>query len=140
MSGLSQTKSTYLTEINAQVSGLSLNVKSRDGYRPEDADLFLDGENIIISVGGLGYGGQGFITDMETNVKERITVSSELEPLQIVMKLGTTESNGLILPKLDVVSTKINIVPGTLMIDAKGDLPLYKTQPFEDGIKNWMTS
>lgn len=26
------------------------------------------------------------------------------------------------------------------MIDAKGDLPLYKTKKFEEGIKSWLTS
>lgn len=86
------------------------------------------------------YNGRGHITDPETNVKERIIITSELEPVQIVMKLGTKEDAGNIYPAIETVSTKVKIIPGTVKIDAKGDLPLYKTQKFEEGIKSWLTS
>jgi hypothetical protein len=43
------------------------------------------------------------------------------------MKVGTMEEEGFIYPKIDTLSTKLNIVPGSMVIDAKGDLPLYKT-------------
>lgn len=79
----------------------------------------------------MGYGGKGSITDMETNVKESITIDSKLEPIQIVLKMGTKEIKDKVYPKVDVVSTKLKIIPGTIVIDAKGDLPLYKTQKFD---------
>ena len=54
--------------------------------------------------------------------------------------MGTKYKNEKIYPKVDVVSTKLKIIPGTSVIDAKGDLPLYKTQKFDQGIKSWLTS
>jgi hypothetical protein len=74
-------KSKYLTDINAQINQLTMNIKADGNYKPEDSDIFFDGENIIISVQNLGYGGRGTITDMETNVKESITFDSLLEPI-----------------------------------------------------------
>jgi hypothetical protein len=70
----------YLTEINAELSGLTLNIKA-DSFSPESSDIVFDDENIILSVQGLTYEGNGFITDSETNVKEKIVFKSDLEPL-----------------------------------------------------------
>lgn len=117
-----------------------MNIKPEGSYNPEDSDVIFDDEHVIISLSNLSYGGKGTITDMETNVKESISITSLLEPVQIVFKLGTKVIEGKIYPKIDVVSTKLKIIPGTISIDAKGDLPLYKTQKFEDGIKSWLSS
>jgi len=130
----------YLTEINAQINTLTMNIKPNGQYNPSDSDIFFEDDNVIISIQNLGYGGKGAITDMETNVKESITIDSQLEPVQIILKMSTKEKDGKIYPKVDVVSTKLKIIPGTIVIDAKGDLPLYKTQKFDQGIKNWLTS
>lgn len=124
-------KSKYLTDINAQLDRVNLKIKAEEGYDPENSDLFFDDENMIISLTNLMYEGTAFITDMETNVKESITITSQLDPIQIVLKLSTVEENGKIYPKIDTISTKLNITPGSIQIDAQGDLPLYKTAKFE---------
>jgi hypothetical protein len=64
------------------------------------------------------YEGTAFITDMETNVKENIKITSMLDPIQIVLKLSASEENGKIYPKIDTISTKLNITPGSIQIDA----------------------
>ena len=117
-----------------------MNIQADGNYNPDDTDVFFDDDNVIISISNLKYGGKGMITDMETNVKESIQLDSMLEPVQIVFKLGTKEEKGKIYPKVDVVSTKLKVIPGTIVIDAKGDLPIYKAQKFEEGIKSWLTS
>lgn len=120
-------RSKYLTDINAQINTLTMNIVPEGSYDPENSDIFFDDDNVIISLTNLRYGGRGTITDMETNVKEQIEITSLLEPVQVVFKLGTKVEEGKIYPKVDVVSTKLKIIPGTIQIDAKGDLPLYKT-------------
>lgn len=65
-----------MTDINAQINSLTMNIKADGHYNPSDSDIFFDGDNVVISIQNLGYGGKGSITDMETNVKESITIDS----------------------------------------------------------------
>ena len=46
----------YLTDINAEISGLQLNIRA-DGFVEENSDITFDDEHIVLSIKDLTYGG-----------------------------------------------------------------------------------
>lgn len=77
---------------------------------------------------------------METNVKESITINSMLEPILIHFKMNITEKDGKKYPKIEVISNTFKIMNGTIVINAKGDMPQFKMKKFDKGIKDWLSS
>ena len=46
---------------------------------------------------------------------------------------------GNLYPKIEISDVAFTLHPDTFVVNAKGDLPLYKSHQFETGIKKWMT-
>ena len=89
---------------------------------------------------GLEYVGTGKITDPQTGVQEDINLKASLDLCQMVMSLEqelTEEGN--LYPKIEIAEVAFTLHPDTFMVNAEGDLPLYKSHQFETGIKKWMT-
>jgi hypothetical protein len=58
----------------------------------------------------------------------------------MVMSLEQTLTDeGNLYPKIEVAEVAFTLHPETFMVDVKGDMPLYKSHNFENGIKKWMT-
>jgi hypothetical protein len=45
---------------------------------------------------------------------------------------------GNVYPKIDVTEVAFTLHPDYFIVHAEGDLPLYKSHQFEEGIKKWM--
>lgn len=46
---------------------------------------------------------------------------------------------GNLYPKIEISEVAFTLQPDTFVVNAQGDLPLYKNHKFEEGIKKWMT-
>jgi len=44
----------------------------------------------------------------------------------------------MLYPKIEISDVAFTLHPEQFKVEASGELPLYKTQKFEIGIKNWM--
>jgi len=142
-------KDVFLTEINANIDNLSLQIKpvseggaekSKGMWDSVDTDLFFDQGQIVMELNGLEYIGSGKITDPETGVQEKIDLQAKLDLCQLVMSLEqelTDEGN--LYPKIEISEVAFTLHPDTFVVNAAGDLPLYKNHKFEEGIKKWMT-
>lgn len=47
--------------------------------------------------------------------------------------------DGNLYPKIEISEVAFTLKPDTFIVNAQGDLPLYKNHLFEEGIKKWMT-
>jgi hypothetical protein len=47
--------------------------------------------------------------------------------------------DGNLYPKIEISEVAFTLQPDTFIVNAIGDLPLYKNHKFEEGIKKWMT-
>ena len=68
-------KDVFLTEINANIDNLSLQIRPLAGlssWNSVETDLFFDQGQIVMEMNGLEYYGSGKITDPETGVQEKI--------------------------------------------------------------------
>jgi hypothetical protein len=67
-------KNVFLTQINANIDNLSLEIRPRDngGWQKLDTELFFDQGQIVMEIGGLEYHGVGRITDPQTGQQEDI--------------------------------------------------------------------
>jgi CMP-2-keto-3-deoxyoctulosonic acid synthetase len=43
-------------------------------------------------------------------------------------------------PKIEITEVVFQLMPDGYVINAQGDLPLYRNKQFEDGVKKWMKS
>jgi len=147
-------KDVFLTEINANMDTMSLhikpigqnnkwNIKKKSTVKSWDSvetDLFFDQGQIVMEMNGLEYVGSGKITDPASGVQEKIELEAKLDLCQIVMSLEqelTDEGN--LYPKIEISDVAFTLHPDTFIVNASGDLPLYKSREFEEGIKKWMT-
>lgn len=46
---------------------------------------------------------------------------------------------GNLYPKIEIAEVAFTLHPDTFIVNAQGELPLYKNRKFEEGIKKWMT-
>ena len=89
---------------------------------------------------GLEYTGIGKITDPETGVQENIDLKAKLDLCQLVMSLEQTlTDDGNLYPKIEISDVAFTLQPDSFIVNAQGDLPLYKSHLFETGIQRWMT-
>lgn len=92
-----------------------------------------------MELNGLEYKGQGRILDPESGQVEDIDLSAQLDLAQLVISLDQVLSkDGNLYPKLEIIEVNFTLLPESFIVNAKGDLPLYKSREFEQGIKNWM--
>ena len=88
---------------------------------------------------GLEFSGSGLITDPETNVQDRLTVHAQLDLAQIVLSPEQQlTDDGYLHPKIEVADVALQLKSDLISITAVGDLPLYKSHKFEEGVKKWM--
>jgi hypothetical protein len=105
-----------------------------------ETDLFFDQGQIVMELAGLEYIGSGKITDPETGVQEKIDLSAKLDLCQLVLSLEQElTDDGNLYPKIEISEVAFTLHPDTFIVNADGDLPLYKNHKFEEGIKKWMT-
>jgi len=92
-----------------------------------------------MEVGGLEYFGVGRITDPKTGQQEDIELKAHLDLCQMVLSLDQELSDeGYIYPRIEISEVAFTLHPDMFLVDAKGDLPLYRSHQFEEGIKAWM--
>ena len=144
-----QDKNVFLTEINANIEKLemklcpqgnsSLSVDKK--WSELKTELFFDNGQIVMEIDGLAYSGAGVITDPASGIQETIELSAVLDLAQIVMSPDQEVSKqGYVYPKIDIAEVSFQLNNDNFMVQAHGDLPLYKSRKFEEGIKNWMIS
>jgi len=93
----------------------------------------------VMELNNLKFEGTGLITDPQSGVQERIELSAVLDLAQLVLSLDqelTPEGN--LYPKVDVAEVAFTLHPDMFVVNAHGDLPLYKSRQFEEGIKTWL--
>lgn len=72
---------------------------------------------------------------------ERIKLSAPLELVQLVLTPDQElTDSGHLYPKIEIAEVAFSMHPDMMRVDAEGDLPLYKSHQFEEGIKKWMKS
>lgn len=49
-----------------------------------------------------------------------------------------TVEDGNVYPMIEVSEVAFTLLPNEFIVNAQGDLPLYKSRTFEEGIKKWM--
>ena len=92
-----------------------------------------------MELNGLEFAGKGSITDPSTGVQESLTFTATLELCQIVLtpdQEATEEGN--VYPKIEITEAIFQLLPDGFVINAEGDLPLYRNKQFEEGVKKWM--
>lgn len=74
-------KNVYLTDINANIDNLALEMKPIDNgkWREVKSDLFFDQGQIVVEMQELEYRGEGLITDPQSGKKETIELSARLD-------------------------------------------------------------
>lgn len=56
----------------------------------------------------------------------------------MIIRLSTETQEGNVYPFVEVKDVAFTLNAKTFQIKSEGDLPLYKTKKFEDGLKVWM--
>ena len=136
-----QEKNAFLTEINANIENLSFRIQPVKGWNDQklETELFFDDGQIVMEINGLAYVGQGRILDPESGQVEDISLEANLDLAQVVISLDQVlQEDGNLLPKLEITEVNFTLLPESFVIKTQGDLPLYKTRTFEQGIRNWM--
>ena len=94
-----------------------------------------------MEIDGLVFKGNGLITDVQSGEQEIIHLQADLQLTQFVLGLDTEiSSDGFIYPKIAVEDVVFQLESKLIDVSVQGDLPLYKSREFEEGIKKWMTS
>ena len=98
-----------------------------------------------MEIDGLAFAGKGLITDPSSGIQDELYLEASIDLAQIVLGLDTQLSqDGLIHPKIAINEITFQMHPDIfrrsdlLKVDAKGDLPLYKSHKFEEGVKKFM--
>jgi len=55
-----------------------------------------------------------------------------------VLALEQTVEDGNVYPQIEINDVAFTLLPDQFVVNATGDLPLYKARSFEEGIKKWM--
>lgn len=66
-------------------------------------DVFFDQGQVVAEIGGLHYEGTGTLTDPNTGIQERLTVSAPLDLVQMILSLEQEYTEeGFVWPKVEV--------------------------------------
>ena len=93
-----------------------------------------------MELNGLMFVGAGLITDPETGVQERIELNVDQDLCQLIIKLDTEVESENVYPKLELKDVAFTMDQKSFVINTQGDLPIYKSHKFEEGIKTWITN
>jgi hypothetical protein len=133
-------KDVFLTDIDATINNLDLRVKPKNGdWNKIESDLFFDQGQIVMEIAGLEFSGLGSISDRRSGRVDDIKIKAEVDLAQLVLNLeqDLTE-DGFLHPKVEISEVALTLHPDLFQVEASGDLPLYKSHRFEEGIKKWM--
>lgn len=78
------------------------------------------------------------ITDSASGTKEKIDIIAPLDLCQMVMTLEQNVEDGNVYPSIEVSEVVFTLKMNDLVVNASGELPLYKSREFETGVKKWM--
>ena len=134
-------KNVFLTQINANIDNLSLAIRPQEngGWEKIETELFFDQGQIVLEISGLEYFGNGRITDPKTGQQEDIELKAQLDLCQMVLSLEQElTDDGFIYPRVEINDVAFTLHPDMFVVNARGDLPLYRSHQFESGVKAWM--
>ena len=124
-------KNVFLTQINANIDNLSLQIRPQDNNawdKQLDTELFFDQGQIVMEIAGLEYHGVGRITDPQTGQQEDIELRATLDLCQMVISLEQElTEEGFIYPHIEISDVAFTLHPDMFVVDARGDLPLYRS-------------
>jgi len=123
-------RNVFLTEINANIDDLSLEIKPYDNgnWDKVNSDVFFDNGQIVMEISGLEYVGSGRITDPDSGRQESIDLKASLDLCQLVLSLDQELTDeGYIYPKVEISEIAFQLHPDMFIVNAHGDLPLYKS-------------
>lgn len=93
-----------------------------------------------MEINNMEYAGHGEITDGQGK-SGILNLQAPLDFCQLVLSLDQVVSDdGSLLPKITVSEVAFQLKGEHMSVRIDGDLPLYQTQKFEQGVKNWLKS
>lgn len=129
-----------LASLGADVKQLHMRIMPQDGKYWDDieSELFFDQGQIVMEINNLSYAGHGEITDSAGN-SGVLALHAPLEFCQLVMSLDqVVNDEGSLLPKITVSDVAFQLKKDAFSISIDGNLPVYETSQFKEGVKKWM--
>ena len=103
-----------------------------------ETELMLDEGQIVLEMHELEFVGQGKIQDPESGKFEKINFEAPINTAQIILTLSEELSAwNSVYPRMNVNAVIFSIDENLIVVNAKGDLPLYKSHGFEEQVKKW---
>ncbi|CDW83288.1 UNKNOWN [Stylonychia lemnae] len=136
-----QVKDIYLKDLGTKMTSVQVQVFPKDyNYASSEVEVFFDEGQILLEMHDLYVGGSGLIVDPENGNIENVTFTAPIKTGQIFITPSETIRHSELYPKFMIDEVNIVIDEASIIATAHGKTPLFKTQKFEDAIKNWLHS
>mmetsp|Transcript_27462 Transcript_27462/g.20625 ORF Transcript_27462/g.20625 Transcript_27462/m.20625 type:complete len:231 (+) Transcript_27462:77-769(+) len=134
-----QLKDAYLPDLDTKLTNIRLNIQpTSKSQKKIDTELLLDEGQIVVEMHGLEFAGSARLQDPETKKNQKVAISAPINTAQVVLTLGETLTPwNTFHPSVNINDVVFSVDETLLEVNAKGDLPLYKTHNFELKVKEW---